>query len=359
MDLFGVNIGGWLSQATNFDETHLNTFITESDVKTIKKWGFNTIRLPVDYFFFQEDNISPEYREDRLAYIDRFLEWASKEQIFVILDLHKAPGCSFYLEEVQYNDAWNKNSLNHQLFLKIWDMLSKRYRNQKNIIYEIVNEPVLIKSQLWMDLAEEIIKTIRSNDTEHYIVVESNLWGFTLTFNQMKKFDDDKIIYSFHYYQPILVTHQMAEWIPVYKYKSYVKYYDYPVSISGIKTLKENIVGEEPLFSIQLENEEQKWNKNTLEAVMKNVLDFKNKYSVPILCGEFGCIVKARPETRKKWISDLMSIFKKHKISYTYWSYKNMDFGLYDFTELYKDNPNYNKERIDINTLEALQKGIF
>jgi len=36
-----------------------------------------------------------------------------------------------------------------------------------------------------------------------------------------------------------------------------------------------------------------------------------------------------------------------------------MDFGLYNFTEFYKDNPNYNKERIDINTLEALQKGIF
>jgi hypothetical protein len=50
---------------------------------------------------------------------------------------------------------------------------------------------------------------------------------------------------------------------------------------------------------------------------------------------------------------------KKQKISYSYWSYKNMDFGVIDHTELYKDNPNYDNGRLDGNTLKALQNGIL
>jgi len=105
---------------------------------------------------------------------------------------------------------------------------------------------------------------------------------------------------------------------------------------------------------------EGEWNKEALERTIAPVLAFKEKYNVPILCGEFGCIAKADPETRINWINDLISLFKKHRISYTYWTYKNMDFGIYDFTEKYADNPNYtNEERLDRGTLSALQKGIL
>jgi hypothetical protein len=89
---------------------------------------------------------------------------------------------------------------------------------------------------------------------------------------------------------------------------------------------------------------------------MTPVLAFKEKFNVPILCGEFGCIAKADPQTRVNWTNDVVSLFKKHGISYTYWSYKNMDFGLYDFTEKYADNPNYaNEERLDRGILSALR----
>ena len=57
MYLQGLNIGGFFSQAREFSNKHLKNFITRKDIQTIKDWGFNIIRLPIDYFFFEKDEI--------------------------------------------------------------------------------------------------------------------------------------------------------------------------------------------------------------------------------------------------------------------------------------------------------------
>jgi len=274
------------------------------------------------------------------------------------LDLHKAPGHTFDTREDKINNIWDKNSLNRKRFLKIWAFIAKRFRDQKNIIYEILNEPIAPQNRLWYDLAEEAIKTIRTIDTDHDIIIESNLWGEPGNFSDIPKFSDDNIIYSFHYYEPHWVTHQMAEWITFYlrnihrKIEKYPGYYE--LSADKFKQLKDHALLE------RVKNELGKWDKERMESSLEPILEFRDKYNVPILCGEFGCIAKADLITRKNWIEDLMSILKKNKISYTYWTYKNMDFGIYDFTEKYQDNPNYqNEQRIDEMTLNVLKNAIF
>ncbi len=45
----GVNLGGWLSQCgNNYNKEHYDTFITEKDLETIKQWGLDHVRVPVD-----------------------------------------------------------------------------------------------------------------------------------------------------------------------------------------------------------------------------------------------------------------------------------------------------------------------
>ncbi|MFX1254723.1 MAG: hypothetical protein ACFFCZ_24140 [Promethearchaeota archaeon] len=50
MYLQGINIGGYFSKVEEFTEEHLDEFITEEDIKRIKDWRFNILRLSVDYF---------------------------------------------------------------------------------------------------------------------------------------------------------------------------------------------------------------------------------------------------------------------------------------------------------------------
>ncbi len=359
MHLTGLNIGGFLSQVKDdvFDDNHINSFITEKDLIMIKDWGFNCIRLPVDYNFFETSPYN--YNKNRLKKIDEIFFLAKKNNLQVILDLHKTSGHSFALKERDKNDIWDKNSENRKRFLSIWEMFSKRYRNYENIIYEILNEPIAPDYETWNQLCDETIDIIRKNDKNHYIIIESNMWGRPICFEGLKKFTDEKIIYSFHFYEPIVVTHQMAYWTSFVVYNIYRKYVKYPGRPADIADAKEKLQKKDEKFAAFLDGQDKDWNINELEKLLIPVLEFKQKYNVPIFCGEFGCIVVADPETRKNWTCDFISILKKHNISWTYWSYKNMDFGIIDFTETYKDNPNYSKDRIDTNILQALKNGIF
>ncbi|MCX7698895.1 MAG: glycoside hydrolase family 5 protein [Candidatus Goldbacteria bacterium] len=359
MKLTGMNLGGFFSQVKNdiFTDSHIDSFITEKDLKTIRDWGFNCVRLPVDNFFFE---IKPyQYDEKRLKKIDEIINISKKYGLQVILDLHKTAGHSFALKERDKNDIWDKNSDNRKRFLSIWNMFSDRYKDYENIIYEILNEPIAPDYKTWNELCDETIDVIRKNDRNHYIVIESNMWGRPVCFEGLKKFSDDKIIYSFHFYEPIVVTHQMAYWVPFVIYNIYKKYVKYPGRPQDIADAKEKLQKKDEKFATFLDGQDKNWNIKELEELLKPVLDFRNRYNVPIFCGEFGCIVVADPQTRKNWTSDIITIFKKQSISWTYWSYKNMDFGVIDYTETYKDNPNYSKDRIDHNILEVLKNGIF
>ncbi len=216
MYLTGTNIGGFLSQCNLTDE-HIKKFINEKDINYIKKWGFNTIRLPVDYMLFENDDRPFLYDEKRLKYLDVIIDLCIKKNLYIILDLHKAPGHSFSYKERDKNDIWNKKSKNRKRFLNIWDFLTERYKKyNEKLIFEILNEPVADRDENWNKLAEDAVKTIRKKDTSRFIIIESNKWGHCDKFSKLKKFDDDRIIYSFHFYDPILVTHQMAEWTSFY-----------------------------------------------------------------------------------------------------------------------------------------------
>ena len=77
MYLQGFNIGGYLSQVKLRDED-ISTFFTGNDVKKIKNWGFNAIRLPVDCSLFEDDSNTYVYIEDQMQQIDKVFHWTQE-----------------------------------------------------------------------------------------------------------------------------------------------------------------------------------------------------------------------------------------------------------------------------------------
>ncbi len=360
MYLNGVNFGGFLSQA-DLNLKHISTFITEKDFLTVKSWGFNTVRLPVDYMLFESDDKPFKYDEKKLKFVDRCIEWAQKHDLWLVLDLHKAPGHSFAHKEKDSNDIWDKKSKNRRRFIKIWEFLAQRYAGMGDkLIFELMNEPVAGKDSQWNAVAADGVKAVRKHDKTHWIMVESNKWANIHTFKNLKVFSDKKIIYSFHFYEPIVVTHQMAEWTGFFRNNIYKNFVEYPGKPAGMKGIAEKVLKTDKSFAIFFEKQDQYWSKKDLEKMVDEIVKFRDKHDVPVLCGEFGCVAHATPATRLNWTRDIISIFKKNRISYTYWNYKNMDFGLWDYTDKYAKSPNYaNKQRLDKPILKALQSGIL
>lgn len=358
MYLAGLNLGGFFSQVKDdiFTDNHLDNFIKEADFEQIKKWGFNSVRLPIDYFFFEREPF--KYDESRLKRIDNVIAVTGKYGLKTVIDLHKSAGHSFDFREKSGNDIWDKKSENRKRFLAVWNMLSRRYSDHEKVIYELLNEPVAPDAEDVNELYEEAVDIIRKNDKEHCIMIESNLWGTCRQFPFLKKLNDDKIIYSFHFYEPVIVTHQLAPWMAYMIFDIYKKTVPYPGRPEGISAVLSKIREKDDKLAEMLENNDKYWDGTELEKLLQPVLNFKNKYNVPIYCGEFGIIVLADPASRKNWMRDFMGILKKHSISFGYWSYKNMDFGVVDHTEEYRNNPNYGADRVDHNILNALISGI-
>lgn len=161
-----INLVG--EQATdNFLQQFRNNFITERDIQQIKDWGFNTIRLPLYY-----KDLSPQrgqYDEAGFALIDQVLQWAQQYGLYVILDMHAAPGSQ---NPQDHSDStkggpqlWN-NLEDQDWLAKIWGEIARRYRDNTQIAgYDLLNEPVLESNQdILRNLYEKIAQAIRIQD---------------------------------------------------------------------------------------------------------------------------------------------------------------------------------------------------
>ncbi|MEP6805504.1 MAG: cellulase family glycosylhydrolase, partial [Flavobacterium sp.] len=71
--------------------------ITKRDVDSLAAWGFNSIRLPMHYNLYtpsiqEEKNGEINWIEEGFTMTDNLLKWCAENKMYLILDLHAAPG---------------------------------------------------------------------------------------------------------------------------------------------------------------------------------------------------------------------------------------------------------------------------
>ena len=160
----GIGIGGWLTNykrmaqipkdkqmdVTIGDMEHFASYITEWDVANIASFGVDHIRLAFDQLALETFEEPYVYREEVWEHIDRFLVWAKKYHLNVILNLHHAFGC--------YCDCGMDKPLldtpeYRERFVKLWIRFEERYHSLGNeIMFELMNEITDSKSDKWITL---------------------------------------------------------------------------------------------------------------------------------------------------------------------------------------------------------------
>ena len=308
----GVNLGGWLSQYQRFDLSHFNSFIREEDIARIASWGMDHVRLPVDYPVLEEELPNNEYVVSGFKYLDRCLNWCQKHGLNLLIDLHKAPGYAF--------GEWEKASLfsdpkNRHRFLQIWAGLADHYRGTENIGFELLNEIRLPDSTPWNQLVSETIPVIHEIDPDRPIMIGGNHYNSPDQLQYLDVYEDQRILYTCHYYFPMVVTHQRAYWVPPLEHIS--QEVNYPGPYPEIDSFGDELIGK-PM------------DKDLLEYFLQPALDFMETTGKWVYCGEFGVIDRAPMDTRVNWTRDMVSLFIENNIGWALWTYKAMDFGLVD-----------------------------
>lgn len=313
----GVNISHWLSQS-NRRGPEREAYFQEEDVAFIASCGFDHIRLPIDEEHMWDSEVNRDYAAFRLLH--NALGWCKKYQLKCIVDLHILRSHHFNaMEKPLWTDP---NAQAH--FLKLWESLSEQLKQYpvEDVAYELMNEPVADDPQLWNTLLKRGIETVRKNEPERKLVIGSNRWQSTETFDVLQIPHDPNLIISFHFYEPFLITHYRAPWTAIGKYSG-------PVSYPGKAVAESDLDGLDSALIKAVTNSNRNLTPKTLEKRILKPLKFARKHGLPVYCGEWGAMKTTPESTYLAWYKDIRKIFDKHQIAWTIWDYRG-SFGIRD-----------------------------
>lgn len=317
----GINLGGWLSQCEHTIE-HYESFITELDIKRIAQWGLDHIRLPIDYELVKSED--DRYLEDGFAYIDRCLEWCGKYNLNMILDLHKTAGFSFD----EKADDFFKSSLLQEKFLSLWVEISKRYGKYSNrLSFELLNEVVDENvADTWNDIVRRTIPEIRRHAPLTKILLGGARNNSVLWVSKLDEPYDENIVYTFHFYEPLIYTHQSAYWVEKMPADYTIAY---PNNFSTCVDQTEKYLPAEHRDIYELVRS-KKADIGFIKAAFADAIKTANERNTALYCGEYGVIDKASLDTTLNWFSDIHNVFEEYGIARAAWTYKGKDFGITD-----------------------------
>ena len=196
-------------KAEKFWKTYRENYITEADIKRIAQLGFNSVRPALNAKLFLSEGENPVYQQEGFQLIDSLVSWCRKYKLYVIIDMHGAPGgqtganiddSPADIPELFVDQKYQDRLVN------LWVKIVQRYKEEPTVAaYDLLNEPLPVgtgsaekyKQQL-VPLYKRITSEIRKIDRKHMITLEGFDWA-----NNWSLFDkpfDDNVFYQFHYY---------------------------------------------------------------------------------------------------------------------------------------------------------------
>lgn len=316
----GINLGGYLSQCEHKKE-HYQSFIVEDDLKQIADWGFDHVRLPIDYEVLEDD--AGNQLESGYGFVQQVLEWGKKYGLNVVLDLHKAYGYDFNdAGDSEKNNLFSNEALQKR-FVDLWSSIAKRYGSYPNVAFELLNEVVEKENAAaWNALIKKTVNVIREITEDTPLIYGGIQWNSVKTLKLLDVPTDQNIIFTFHFYEPLLFTHQKAHWVPAMdKNKTIV----YPNDMNYYRTQSE-VLGYQG--EVVIKSQSKTMGEEFIREMVQEAIDAANNAGVKLYCGEFGVIDQAPEIDTLRWFTDVHKVFSENQIGSAVWTYKGMDFGL-------------------------------
>ena len=308
----GVNLTGWFAGGSARSIPFYK--YGKKDIENIKSLGCDVIRLPIELHHMT--NGTPEYLVDTLLYnyLDQVIEWTDELGLKLILDNHTIDGANATTVETP--------------LMKIWPQMARHFKDKPlSVIYEILNEPNTFSVTEWARIQKSVLDTIRTIDSLHTVIVTGGDWGGISGLTRLVPLADTNLIYSFHFYDPFLFTHQGATWpTPSMGDLGGVPF---PYDAAQMPTCPTSLKGTWIEGSI---NSSYK-NDGTvarLKSTLDQAISYANKYNVKIFCGEMGVYnLKSPADDRVFWYQTVAGYLSGKNVPWTMWDYQG-GFGLFN-----------------------------
>ena len=238
-------------------------YVRKIDIDSLAAWGFNSIRLPMHWNKLISKTSPIIYNEVGFLTIDTLLTWCEDNEMYLILDLHAAPGgqsAGGISDYSGFPSLWENEDYKN-ITVELWKKLAERYVDEEWIGgYDLINEPAWDLGQNAPALRElygRITDAVREVDKNHILFIEGN-W-YATTFDGLMPPWDDNMVYSFHKY----------------------------------------------------------WNQ-TDQGTINYLVGFRNTYNIPLWLGETG-------ENSNDWFRENVELMAQNEIGWAWWPHKKID----------------------------------
>ncbi|MFG0304743.1 MAG: cellulase family glycosylhydrolase [Phycisphaerales bacterium JB040] len=310
------------AEIEDFYQRWRDTFITRADIDHIASLGFNAVRLPMHYELFltdqqravrtavpdnlpvrhdayknalrtwlDTDQLFVDDQTEGFLVIDRLIEWCEANGLYLILDMHAAPGAQG--SDLNICDGFYANNLwlfpvFQDTLDRLWKAISDRYKDEPRIaMYEFINEPNNVPggNQAIHALTQRLLTTVRNNGDNHIIGIHGNGWGNNYDAMLPSDFAPSwGLVYSAHRYW----IDPADDWVP------------------------------DP-------------NPNQINKIV-NLINFRDTHNVPVWVGETG-------ENTPAWLAQNIQKLENAGIGWCHWTYKRHDYA--ENAALYRLGGNY------------------
>ncbi|MFA5835096.1 MAG: cellulase family glycosylhydrolase [Bacteroidota bacterium] len=308
----GVNLTNWFQEA-NARDIQFSKY-TKTDFANIKSLGCDVIRLPINMHSMTSG--SPAYIVDPLLFdfLDAAVDWAEELGLHIIIDNHS------------FDPAVNTSPHVGNILVPVWKQVAEHMKHRSKLVYyEILNEPHGIGDDVWNIIQKVVIDSIRSIDLKHTIIVGPAGWNSYHNLNLMTAYADTNLIYTFHFYDPFLFTHQGASWanpslVPLTGIP-------FPYDVTHMPPFPPALV------RTWVQNDFNNYAANGTVAKVKSLIDiaanFQSNRNVPLFCGEFGVYIpNSNNQDRVIWYELIRTYLQEKGIGWTMWDYQG-GFGLF------------------------------
>lgn len=181
----------------------------EQDFRLISSWGFNFVRLPMDYRFWIKDGNWEEFDEGTLKEIDQAVEWGRQYGVHVCLNFHRAPGYTV-ASPPEKTSLWT-DAETQRVCAKHWAMFARRYKGISNarLSFDLMNEPAGVEEQVYARVARLLVEAIRKEDPDRLIISDGLQWGT----KPIPSLASLRIAQATRGYSPMEISHYQAEWV--------------------------------------------------------------------------------------------------------------------------------------------------
>jgi endoglucanase len=294
-DIYTLN--GYLAKTINiaftFDAPKEGAWghtLQANDFKIIKDAGFTAVRLPIQWVTRMDTTAPYTIDPQFLKRIDWAIGEALKNHLAIVLDNHL--DAQLMKEPAVYRER----------FLSLWKQLSVHYEDKpQQVMFEVLAEPNGQMDAVWNDYFKDGLAIIRETNPSRPVIVGPPFYNLVYKLSDLQLPQDDYLILTVHYYDPIQFTMQGEDWFPMGKPREWI----------GTKWTGSD------------------QEKGTVIYAMNLIEDWAKKINRPVFLGEFGAGDHADTTSKALYFSCIRQQAELRGFSWGVFNFA-VNFSLYD-----------------------------